>query len=410
VSCIVRRIGTNLSPLPLLLVAGAGATSLAASFAVPFLAIFLRDDIGLSTGTTGFVIGSSVFFSVFSAFVGGSLSDLIGRSRLLLFSLLGVTGSFIGFSFSHSLTTVIVCNAVLAFCNSPFAPVAKALLGDLLPRESRARWFWYAYLAVNVGYAVGPLIGAWAGVSGNRRAFLAAAVVYAAYSVVLTMTFLLNSQATAQVGRPAGQRTHIRQAVRGLTDSFHAVTADRGLLCAIVAGLLLDAVYSRPGVLLAQDLTSSSHGTDTAGILGSVLTANAVTVVLFQLLAARFTRRVQPVRSLTLGGVLLAVGMAGFALSRPAWQFIASMCVFAIGETLVVPAEFTVIDRLAPRERRGGYFGAQTFTQVGDFLGPFTGSLVLSRFGGQAMFLSVGVFAVLGSLIYLIVGRRLPGP
>jgi MFS family permease len=108
--------------------------------------------------------------------------------------------------------------------------------------------------------------------------------------------------------------------------------------------------------------------------------------------------------------VLLAVGMGGFALSRSAWQFIASMCVLAIGETLVVPAEFTIIDPLAPGERRGGYFGAQTFTQLGDFLGPFTGGLLLARFGGRTMFLSVGAFAVLGSLFYLIASRRVLGP
>lgn len=406
----LRQVGTNLSPLPAVLVAGAGVTSLASSFTIPFLVVFLREDIGLTTGTTGFVIGSSVFFSIFSAFVGGSLSDLVGRSRLLLFSLLGVAASFVGFSLSHHLTTVIACNAALAFCNSPFAPVAKALLGDLLPREGRARWFRYQYLAVNAGYAIGPLIGAWAGASGGRRAFLASAAVYAAYAVALMATFLVNSQGAAQVRPQAGRRTHIRQAVRDLTDSFHTVMADRRLLCVIVAGLLLDAVYSRPVALLAQDMTTGSHDTGTAGVLGSVVTANAVTVVLFQLLAARFTRRVEPVRSLMLGGALLAVGMAGFALSRPAWQFIASMCVFAIGETLVVPAEFAVIDRLAPSQRRGGYFGAQTLTQVGDFLGPFTGGLVLSRFGGQAMFLSVGAFALLGSLIYLMGWRRLSGP
>jgi MFS family permease len=88
---------TSTTPIPLLarvLIAGAGIMSLANSVTIPFLAVFLHRGLGLAPGLIGFVIGPSVFFSIFAGFVGGSLSDSLGRTRLLVFSLLGVIGSF----------------------------------------------------------------------------------------------------------------------------------------------------------------------------------------------------------------------------------------------------------------------------------------------------------------------------
>ncbi|KUL31097.1 MFS transporter [Streptomyces regalis] len=83
---------TTASPpvLARVLIVGSGIMSLANSVTVPFLAVFLRKELGLQPGMIGFIIGSSVFFSIFAGFVGGSLSDLLGRTRLLLISLLHV--------------------------------------------------------------------------------------------------------------------------------------------------------------------------------------------------------------------------------------------------------------------------------------------------------------------------------
>lgn len=156
-------------PLARLLVAGSGIMMLANSISIPFLAVFLRRELGLAPGTIGFVIGSSVFFAIFAGLVGGSLSDILGRTPLLLLALLGVVGSFIGFYFSHSLTSVFLFNALLSLSSSTFGPVAKALLSDLLPQERRVKWFSYQYLAVNVGFSVGPMIGAFTGLSGAAR-------------------------------------------------------------------------------------------------------------------------------------------------------------------------------------------------------------------------------------------------
>lgn len=222
------------------------------------------------------------------------------------------------------------------------------------------------------------------------------------------MTIALRPPATAGPARqPTDESKLFGQVLGGLKDSFRAVATDRKLLCLIVAGVLLEAVHSKISGILAQHLSLGFE--DGVKILGYLLTTNAVTVVVFQLLASRIAQKREPVQSIVFGGLLMFGGTLGFGLSHDAWQFILAMVVFSIGETFIIPAEFAIIDRIAPEDKRGSYFGAQTIAQLGGFVGPFTGGLVLAWYGGTAMFAVIGSFALFSVLIYLVVGRRIPG-
>jgi MFS family permease len=382
-----------------LLVGGAGIMSLANSITIPFLAIFLSRELGLSPATIGLLIGSSVFFSIFAGFLGGTLSDIFGRGPVLLTSLLGVVAAFVGFSLAQDVAVVFACNALMALSTSSFSPVAKALLSDLLPSGDRLRWFSYQYVVFNVGFAVGPLLGVFLGLSGGRGAFLVGALAYGVYLVILALAVH-----TTDV---RGTRSETESVLSRFLGSVRAVSADRRLLCFLVAGLLLEAVHLRISALLAQDLDIDFA--DGAAILAAVMTTNAVTVVVFQLVASKIVQRRDPVTAIVIGGLLMFAGMVGFATATSMWGFVAAMVVFSVGETFIVPSEFAIIDRIAPEERRGSYFGAQSFSQLGGFVGPYLGGLLLSAWNGTVMFLGVGSLALLSVTFYLLVGRRVPG-
>lgn len=385
-----------------LLVAGSGIMSLAIAITVPFLAIFLARELDMAPTTIGLLIGSSVFFSIFAGFLGGTLSDIFGRTRVLLTSMLGVSLSFVGFYLGGHVALMFVFNATLALSTASFSPVGKALLSDLLPAGDRVRWFSYQYLVANVGFAVGPLLGVYLGLSGGRSAFLVAAVAYGVYFVLLAGS-LRSGRAVAAKPRERIEGTVLSR----FLDSARAVATDRRLLCLIIAGLLLESVHLRISALLAQDLDMDFA--DGARILAIVMATNAITVVVFQLFASKFVMRRDPVTAIVVGGVLMFAGMAGFATATTTWHFVVAMVVFSVGETFIVPSEFAVIDRIAPEDRRGSYFGAQTFAQLGGFVGPYLGGLLLATWNGTVMFFVIGSLALLSAAFYLVVGRRVPG-
>ncbi|GAA3390424.1 MFS transporter [Cryptosporangium minutisporangium] len=140
------------------------------------------------------------------------------------------------------------------------------------------------------------------------------------------------------------------------------------------------------------------------------MTTNAVTVVGLQAILARHVSRLDPIRALPVGGALTFAGMAGFAVSTEVSHYVAAMVVLTLGEVLIVPSEFALLNRIAPADLRGGYFGAQTLSQLGGFAGPYFGSLILAAYGGPAMFLSIGSLAMISVAIYVFVGRRIRTP
>ncbi|KQV33035.1 MULTISPECIES: hypothetical protein [unclassified Rhizobium] len=85
------------------------------------------------------------------------------------------------------------------------------------------------------------------------------------------------------------------------------------------------------------------------------------------------------------------------------------MLIFTIGEILVIPSEYVLVDNIAPARNRGSCFGAHSISAVGSFIGPTLGGLILGMLGGPAMFVLSAGFAAAGSLLF-VRGSRIRAP
>lgn len=50
-----------------------------------------------------------------------------------------------------------------------------------------------------------------------------------------------------------------------------------------------------------------------------------------------------------------------------------------------LPSEYTQIDEITPHGMRGMYYGAQGFSELGNFIGPWFGSILLASFGRKTI-------------------------
>jgi predicted MFS family arabinose efflux permease len=76
------------------------------------------------------------------------------------------------------------------------------------------------------------------------------------------------------------------------------------------------------------------------------------------------------------------------------------MIIFTFGDLLIIPAKYAQLDEITPAGMRGMYYGAQGFTEIGNFIGPWFGGIVLDSFGGQIMFLSMALCALVSIAFY----------
>ncbi len=85
-----------------LLFVGMFLATVGASMVWPFLALFLAQRLRLPLAQVGALLSINAAMSLVAAVLGGALVDVWGRKRVMVFSLLGVAGAYLGLGWSRS--------------------------------------------------------------------------------------------------------------------------------------------------------------------------------------------------------------------------------------------------------------------------------------------------------------------
>ena len=127
---------------------------------------------------------------------------------------------------------------------------------------------------------------------------------------------------------------------------------------------------------------------------------NPITIVILQPFVSRLLGRFSPYSALYFGCAVLILSNIVFLLAPdPRWLAV-GMFIFTIGEMAITPAEYDLVNRFATPAYRGTYFGAHSLGEIGNFLGPWSGGLILASFGGGPMFVYFAAITLLAMPAY----------
>ncbi|MFC5469359.1 MDR family MFS transporter [Cohnella suwonensis] len=385
----LRMFGRAYHPIVHSLLVGTILARLASSMSLPFLAIYLAKHTDLSAIMIGVIIGAGSLAGTAGGFVGGALSDLFGRRKILLGALFGWAVVFFGFAMAESAIVFFLLSLLNGLCRSFYEPVSQALMADLTPKETRFKVFSLRYLAINVGVAVGPLLGALFAAMDSSLPFFITGCIYLVYAVTLYM--LLNRFGIRRIeGEQKGGQT--------FRSVWNVVRGDLVLRYYLLGGIVTAIGYSQMTVTLSQYV--GGKFADGVALFAVMMSVNAVTVVALQVPFTKWADKYSPITVLTVGVSFYALGNVGFAFSNGWILFIGSMIVFTFGEMLTYPAGNILTDRIAPEGMRGAYYGAQSFSNLGHFLGPWIGGLLLSNYNGTVLFLVMAAVAMFAIVFY----------
>ncbi|WP_107924017.1 MDR family MFS transporter [Lysinibacillus parviboronicapiens] len=383
-------------PIVHILVFGTVLITLTSSMSMPFLAIFLSQSANLDFATIGFIIGVGPLAGTSCGLIGGVLSDFIGRKKLMILSLIGLSIAFIGFISTTNIIFLLIFSIIRGIAQAFFGTVSKALMADLTPDNKRYKMFANRYLASNLGYAIGPMLGAFLGIGGSTIAFILTSSIYVIYAVVLY--FMLRAIKDSKHNNGAVSKDNMNVALL-----WHTLRSDVPLMLFIIGGILLTTVHGQMSVTLSQYLQANII--DGVKLFAILMSVNGFTVLIVQIPLTRWSERFTLIQRIAYGCMLFAVGEIGFAFSTIWIAFIISMFVFTLGEILVIPAEYAQVDEITPQHLRGTYYGAQSLGEFGNFLGPWFGGILLSTYGGTTMFLFMAFISLLG-IYFFYVGKR----
>ncbi|MGF9967132.1 MDR family MFS transporter [Bacillus rhizoplanae] len=383
----------HIHPIGMTIIIGTLFARFATSMSIPFLAIYLTNAKGISAGVTGAIIGTSALVGVFASFIGGNLSDRYGRKKIMLASIIVWICVFIGFGFAEHVLAFFLLNALNGMCRSFFEPTSRALLSDLTKPEHRLMMFNLRYGAINVGVAIGPLVGLQVGTAESTTPFFIAAIMYALYTIVLVLQFR-----KYHVGE---EKTEETERVTFM-DSLRIIRKDIVFLVALIGIIISTAGYSQFSSTLSQYFANSHLFENGVKLFSYALTLNAITVVIVQYPLIQVCKKYTPLVSIMIGTLLVGVGLCGFGFVESIWAVFICTIIFTIGEVLMFSMTDVFIDQIAVANLKGTYFGAMGFSGIGSVIGPWFGGLLLDYYGYHNGFTIFTILAVLSMLAFPI--------
>ncbi|QBG37233.1 MDR family MFS transporter [Litorilituus sediminis] len=377
----------------------------------PFLAVILYDSFALSATQVGLILSSAATVSVLVSFVGSALSDRIGRHKMMYAS--GIL-YVISFSLLAEVNTVAGYVVVITLCSIATAlwrPLVSALICDMIADiKTRELAMQSLYFIVNVGCAVGPMLGVWLGLTGEQSSFYITAGAFAILLVVLYWGF--NQHQETEQAKESGQNSSASSESKPLSRSkiFTVLKQDKLFQCLIFANILCMFIYGQMDSSLIQYLTRENVP-ELLTLVSSMIFTNAMVIITTQFMLLRLMAQQSLITRIQIGLVLLAISQLWLAFNPLTlfWGWIGAIIVMSLAEAILFPTMNVHIDRLAPEHLRGAYFGASSFYEFGFAFAPLGGGIILDHFGGTWLFIACAVLALVVIYLYAIL-TKLPRP
>ncbi|MCY7264444.1 MFS transporter [Pseudomonas protegens] len=382
-----------------LLLTGTLVLTLARAITLPYLVIYLNSAFGLPVSDIGLVIGSSLILGSLLSLYGGFLVDRTPSHRLILGCCALFTLGFVGTFAARQLWLFYLCLVLINLAYAVIDIAIKAGFAQRLPVEQRSEAFSIKYTLTNIGYAVGPFLGAGLAHLSISLPFLISAALGAGFLAIHHIWGDRQLDATGATSTPLSFLTLGKQLLR-----------DYRLVCFTLGGLLSAVVFGQFSAYLSQYLVVTTSPEATYRIISTLVATNALLVIALQY---SIGRRISPRhlnRWLATGLGLFLLGISGFGLSTSLPLWVLSMVVFTLGEIIVFPAEYMFIDLIAPEPLRGLYYGAQNLSSLGGALGPILCGMVLASQPAHWIFYMLGAFIVAGGLFYCLGAANLSQP
>ncbi|WP_226667647.1 MDR family MFS transporter [Microbulbifer aggregans] len=369
----------------------------------PFLSILLYEKFALGAAEIGMLLSISAVGAALLGFYAGALSDRFGRRNMLLLGTGINSCAYLLMAYAESLpcfiAAIVLCSVGRAIWESP----AGALFGDLIPNvSSRELALQFRYFLVNVGAALGPILGVWAGLSAQQSTFGLTALSY----VLLFLGFIWGFRFTS-----SGKAAHLKKnAASRLRDTLRVLKSDQVFLVIILANIMTLFIYAHMDSSLVQYLTRA----DAPGLvtlISSMILVNASTIVILQFPLLSAMKNMTVDQRITLGIAILAAGQVWFACNPLHWfaGWLGATFVVSVAEAILFPTMSVQVDRMAPDHLRGSYFGAASFYSLGWSSAPFVGGLFIQYWSGPALYWVM--FALCGvALLMYRYSRGLPRP
>jgi len=361
---------------------------------------FLGDTyFGFSATVIASYLTLFTILALLGTILGGKLTDTIGRKKT--FTIFMVLSGVICVSAGLlSGTVVIVLLTVNAFVIAIGGSATTAMITDLTPIDQRKDAFALYYIAMNFGFAFGPLLGGFLYDLGLLRwLFIGDGLTTLIFAGIVL--FFVPESLPSKEDRVKVEGT-LEEAKQG--SIWNVLFNNKPLLIFLFVNIMLFVVFRQFtfGIPMYAKELYARPGT----IFGIVMTVNAGMVVILTTPILKLTDKVATETKIMIGGVCYLVGFGSLAFISNVYLFIAAAMVWTIGEIFIAPTSKLYIANHSPITHRGRFNSIfDIVRKLGSIMGFYIAGYLIQVYGFDIMWLGMALISLLG-IILMYSNRR----
>ena len=353
----------------------------AGTMVLPFLSLYLTQQIGLGVSEAGKLVALFGMGSVTGSAIGGWISDRVDPMRVQRWTLVMTAALMLALIGVDSVRWLGLLFFLVGLVGDAFRPAMMVAATRAAPPELRTRSFALIRLAANAGMAIGPATGGWLASYDYNLLFVVDAATCVGAAVVLLVTL-------PTMPRPAGE-----EGPASVTASLSPLR-DTPFMLFMIAIFAVAISFFQVFTVLPLHLRDG-YGLAESGI-GSILALNAGLIVVVEMILLRRLEKVDPLRIAAIGGLLIGGGLAMLPLGPPLAFAIAATVVWSFGEMLVLPISTVIVSNRGGHQHTGGYMGVYMVTFGAAFVvAPWAGTWVYENLGAVVLWSATGVIGIL---------------
>ena len=358
---------------------------------LPFLSVYLTSSLGYSVEKTGIVLSSYGMGSLVGGYMGGQLTDRYGHFKVQFLSLIISGLLFTALAFITEYYQLIAGFFITSMVAEGLRPANASSISFYSKPHNIARSFSLNRMAINLGFAVGPMAGGLLATLSYKMLFFADGITCITAGFVFFFYFKDRKGFEPERKKSRKEKIKVRSAY---LDKRYLIFI---VLTSIYAILSFQLFMTLP--LYYREIYDLNERA-----IGGLLAITGFTVFTFEMvLVYILSKRYHLHWLIVIGMILLGISFTMLNLDHSLTLLIFSMLILSISEIFAMPFMSTfVVDRSNP-QNRGSYMGLYTISfSVALIIAPYLGSRIISNFGFEILWWGTGIVALFISFGFLL--------
>lgn len=367
----------------------------AGAMVIPFLSLYLTDDLNFSLQQVGWIMTSYGLGSFLGAWLGGKLSDQIGYYKVILISLLLTGVSFIVIQYFTSFWSICVGFFVLIAIADMARPAFFVALSAYSKPENKTRSLTFIRLAINLGFSAGPAIGG----------LIIASIGYYGLFWVDGITCIIAGLVMIQTLHPKKAKIQDKEVVVENPISAHKDGVYVLFLIALALFGFIFVQYFSTIPLYYKEIHQLSEQK-----IGLLLALNGALIFFFEMPLIAYLEKTKLSKIGNVIGGFVLTGISFLLLLATPWAgiLVIGMIIATLGEMVAFPfGNAFALDR-SKKGRQGAYMGLYSMSfSLAHIFGHNSGMQFINNFGFENTWIFMTLTAALGTFLLYIVKQKL---